>query len=127
IAIMHRSMAIWVLTLSLAALPMYAGSFQGKAEPRRADDANKPAPAVQNQPLKLPAWWKKGDPLPIEKSNCVRCHLTAGRELTIPVRDFARSIHDLAKLTCNKCHGGDTKNDATAHEAEHGFIGTKLS
>ncbi|HLN33020.1 MAG TPA: cytochrome c3 family protein [Gemmataceae bacterium] len=124
---MHRSMAIWVLTLSLAALPMRAGSFQGKAETLRADDANKPAPAVQNQPLKLPGWWKKGDPLPIEKSNCVRCHLTAGRELTLPVRDFARSIHDLAKLTCNKCHGGDTKNDATAHEADHGFIGTKLS
>ena len=31
--------------------------------------------------------------LPIEKTNCVRCHLTAGRELTVPVRDFARSVH----------------------------------
>ena len=81
----------------------------------------------QNKPLKLPEWWNAADPLPIEKSNCVRCHLTAGRELTAPLREFARSIHDFAKLSCNDCHGGDTKNDATAHESEHGFIGTKLS
>ena len=80
-----------------------------------------------SQPLKLPAWWNAADPLPIEKRNCVRCHLTAGRELTAPLREFARSVHDLAKLSCNDCHGGDTNNDATAHESEHGFIGTKLS
>jgi hypothetical protein len=86
----------------------------------------KEAPA-KDKPLKLPAWWQAGDPLPAEKTNCVRCHLTAGRELTAPVRDFARSAHDRAGLSCNDCHGGDTKNDATAHEAEHGFIGTKLS
>src|SRR5436305_10107290 len=78
-------------------------------------------------PLKLPANWNPRDPLPIEKTNCVRCHLTAGRELTVPVRDFARSVHDRANLSCNDCHGGNTAEDATAHEAEHGFIGTKLS
>jgi hypothetical protein len=77
--------------------------------------------------LKLPKWWKAGDPLPGEKSNCVRCHLNAGRELTVPVRDFARSVHDRAKLSCNDCHGGDTEHDATAHEHEKGFIGTKMS
>src|SRR5262245_48530288 len=85
------------------------------------------APRPADQPLKLPEWWKATEPLPIEKTNCVRCHLTAGRELTAPLRDFARSIHDFAKLSCNDCHGGDTKNDATAHESAHGFIGTKLS
>lgn len=78
-------------------------------------------------PLELPDWWDGGDPLPIEKSNCVRCHLTAGRELTVPVRDFARSAHDRAKLSCNDCHGGNTEDDTKAHEHEFEFIGTKLS
>jgi len=87
------------------------------------DDKSNQQP--QEKALKLPDWWPAGHPVPIEKSNCVRCHLTAGRELTVPVREFARSVHDLAKLSCNDCHGGDTKNDATAHE--HDFIGTKLS
>jgi hypothetical protein len=77
--------------------------------------------------LKLPQWWKAGDPLPGEKSNCVRCHLNAGRELTVPLRDFARSVHDRAKLSCNDCHGGDTEHDASAHEHDKGFIGTKMS
>jgi hypothetical protein len=86
------------------------------------------APVSQDEPkLKLPEWWKAGDPLPGEKSNCVRCHLTAGRELTVPLRDFARSVHDRAKLSCNDCHGGDTEHDATAHEHDKGFIGTKMS
>jgi hypothetical protein len=84
-------------------------------------------PPKDNQPLKLPDWWKAGDPVPLEKTNCVRCHLTAGRELTTPVRDFARSVHDRAHLSCHDCHGGDIEHDATAHEAEHDFIGTKLS
>ena len=79
------------------------------------------------QPLKLPANWNPRDPLPVEKTNCVRCHLTAGRELTVPVRDFARSVHDRAQLSCNDCHGGNVEDDTTAHEPEHGFIGTKLS
>src|SRR5262249_30235271 len=71
-------------------------------------------------PFKLPKEWNPADPLPIVKSNCVRCHLTAGRELTAPLRDFARSTHDFAHLSCNDCHGGDTEHDATAHESEHG-------
>jgi hypothetical protein len=82
---------------------------------------------VKEPPLKLPDWWKAGDPLPIEKTNCVRCHLTAGRELTLPVRDFARSAHDRARLSCNDCHGGSTEKDSEAHEPQHDFIGTKLS
>ena len=84
-------------------------------------------PGVDEPPLKLPAWWKAGDPLPREKTNCVRCHLTAGRELTAPVRDFAQGAHDYASLSCNDCHGGDTEHDATAHEHDKGFIGTKLT
>src|SRR5437870_4419025 len=89
--------------------------------------AQVPASPVESRPLKLPNGWKADDPLPLEKTNCVRCHLTAGRELTTPVRDFARSVHDRAQLSCNDCHGGNTKDDSSAHEAEHGFIGTKLS
>jgi hypothetical protein len=84
-------------------------------------------PPVAVKPLKLPPGWNPRDPLPVEKTNCVRCHLTAGRELTAPVRDFARSVHDRASLSCNDCHGGNTVEDNSAHEAEHGFIGTKLS
>ena len=89
----------------------------------QGDDKSKPA----DKPLKLPEGWKADDPLPVEKTNCVRCHLTAGRELTAPVRDFARSVHDLAQLSCQSCHGGNTKDDATAHLDRFGFIGTKLS
>jgi hypothetical protein len=111
---MARSIILVVLGLVLA--------VSSSAAPVGSDP-----PPAGNQPLKLPEWWKAGDALPVVKSNCVRCHLTAGRELTVPVRDYARSAHDLAGLSCNDCHGGDTKNDATAHEAEHGFIGTKLS
>jgi hypothetical protein len=84
-------------------------------------------PPKQDKPLKLPQWWKADDPLPNEKTNCVRCHLTAGRELTVPLRDFARSVHDRVRMSCNDCHGGNTKDDASAHEPEHHFIGTKLS
>src|SRR5262245_26279104 len=83
-------------------------------------------PAV-DKPLKLPEGWKAEDPIPIEKTNCVRCHLTAGRELTAPVREFARSVHDRARLSCQDCHGGNTEEDTSAHEGEHGFIGTKMS
>lgn len=78
-------------------------------------------------PLKLPRWWKAGDPVPTVKSNCVRCHLTAGRELTAPAQDFARSVHDLHGMTCSDCHGGNRDKDTSAHEEEFGFIGTKLS
>jgi hypothetical protein len=75
-------------------------------------------PASQEKPI---------EPSPNKKTNCVRCHSTAGRELTEPVRFFARSAHDIAHLSCNDCHGGNTSEDSTAHEADHGFIGTKLS
>ncbi len=97
-------------------------------DPARPEPAapKKPAPAG-DAPLKLPPGWNPEDPLPLVKTNCVRCHLTAGRELTVPLRDFAKSAHDRARLSCNDCHGGDTEHDATAHEHEHGFIGTKMS
>jgi hypothetical protein len=67
-------------------------------------------------------------PVPQEKTNCVRCHLTAGRELTEAVHTFAHSVHDVnAGVTCHDCHGGNTEDDAKAHVAEFGFIGTKMS
>jgi hypothetical protein len=116
---MKRSVAAVVVGLFLVA------SAEPKPEPTAPKDAKK-APAA-DAPLKLPKEWNPDDPLPIVKSNCVRCHLTAGRELTNPLRDFARSVHDRAHLSCNDCHGGDTEHDATAHEHEHDFIGTKLS
>lgn len=82
---------------------------------------------ADDKPLQRPPGWKADEPLPRANTNCVRCHLTAGRELTAPVRDFARSAHDRARLSCNDCHGGNTDDDTTAHGESHGFIGTKLS
>jgi hypothetical protein len=122
---MFRRLVTFGLALALiaAVLVRPIWSRQPAELVARDDDKGK----AESKPLKLPEWWRVGDPLPIEKTNCVRCHLTAGRELTMPLREFARSVHDLAKLSCNDCHGGDTKNDAGAHDHEHGFIGTKLS
>lgn len=122
--IMLRCFFVAGLTVALLAVPTHM-PYGGSRVNAAPDDKTKPAKA--DEQLKLPQWWKKGDPLPVEKSNCVRCHLNAGRELTGAVRDFARSVHDVAKLSCFNCHGGDTKNDVAAHEVEHGFIGTKLS
>lgn len=84
-------------------------------------------PASEDKPLVAPANWPKDHPLPAVASNCVRCHLTAGRELTAVVADFAHSVHDNNGLTCYDCHGGNPHDDVSAHEPEHGFIGTKLS
>jgi hypothetical protein len=113
------------------ALAVLTGLILVASADTRPDTKPEPADKTKNPPadapLKLPKEWDPKDPLPIVKGNCVRCHLTAGRELTAPLRDFARSVHDLAHLTCSDCHGGDTENDATAHESEHGFIGTKMS
>jgi hypothetical protein len=122
---MLRQIAVVVLALVIITAgtlrPLWSRQLTELVAPSD-DKKNQPAPG---KALKLPDWWPAGQPVPIEKSNCVRCHLTAGRELTVPVREFARSVHDLAKLSCNDCHGGDTMNDAAAHE--HEFIGTKLS
>lgn len=103
----------------------------GASAERSADGVGSQNPAESKkekaeEPLKLPRWW--GDnPLPFVKSNCMRCHLTAGRELTYPVQDFARSVHDYQEMSCSDCHGGNLEDDALAHEEEFGFIGTKLS
>jgi hypothetical protein len=120
---MSRGILLGVLFLPVVGLVAPLTASRGRAW--ALDDA--PTSCGKDKPLKLPAWWKAEDPLPLEKTNCVRCHLTAGRELTVPLRDFARSAHDRVKMSCNDCHGGNTKDDATAHEAEHHFIGTKMS
>jgi len=83
--------------------------------------------AESDEPLELPEGWPERLPPPVEKTNCVRCHLQAGRELTYAVMDFSHSVHDLNLMSCNDCHGGDTENDALAHDDSAGFIGTKLS
>jgi hypothetical protein len=114
--------------LGCVALALFAaGDDPGSGSRAAGSSCITEDPPRQPPGLKLPDWWKAGDPLPLEKTNCVRCHLTAGRELTMPVHDFARSAHDLARLSCNDCHGGNTNNDVAAHEPEGGFIGTKLS
>ncbi|MBX9789052.1 MAG: cytochrome c3 family protein [Pirellulales bacterium] len=95
-----------------------------------ADGKSKPAaekPAADAAPLEAPKNWPAGHPLPKVASNCARCHLTAGRELTLAAKDFAHSVHDLQEMSCSDCHGGNTHDDVEAHEPEFGFIGTKLS
>lgn len=84
------------------------------------------APDADDQ-LQPPEGWPEGYPLPQANTNCVRCHITAGRELSIAVLHFSHSVHDLNYLSCADCHGGNTEDDAKAHDPEFGFIGTKLS
>jgi hypothetical protein len=111
--------------------PPAASSVQKETGAKSGEGGKKAAighvHAADAAPLRLPRWWKAGDPVPTVKSNCVRCHLTAGRELTAPAQDFARSVHDLHGMTCSDCHGGNRDKDSSAHEEEFGFIGTKLS
>jgi hypothetical protein len=116
----------------LSAEPPPVSSTKKDADAKVSDGSKKAAigrvhAGDAEAPVRLPRWWKAGDPVPMVKSNCVRCHLTAGRELTAPAQDFARSVHDLHGMTCSDCHGGNRDKDESAHEAEFGFIGTKLS
>ncbi len=74
-----------------------------------------------------PENWPKDHPLPLVESNCARCHLTAGRELTAAVVNFVRSVHDQQQMSCSDCHGGNTEDDVKAHYEDFGFIGTKKS
>lgn len=98
-----------------------------KREERKLAKTGVPRKYDPNEPLAAPPNWPPNHPLPQVASNCARCHLTAGRELTLAVKDFAHSVHDLNQITCNDCHGGNTEDNISAHENEFGFIGTKLS
>jgi formate-dependent nitrite reductase cytochrome c552 subunit len=97
----------------------------GRAATESSSDAE--STSDTKEPLTPPRGWPKGHPLPTVRSNCMECHLKAGRELTLAVRDFSHSVHDLNGLTCYDCHGGNPDDDASAHEEEFDFIGTKLS
>lgn len=121
--------------LPLLVCALAAGDFWARAaEPQRSpsvEPANDAAAETESTdddaPLVAPRGWPPGHPLPTVRSNCVKCHLKAGRALTLAVRDFSHSVHDLNGLTCFDCHGGNPEDDASAHEAEFDFIGTKLS
>jgi len=120
------SLALFAMALvAVATLALTAAEPQstpkGAAEKKEAPA--KPAP----RKLVAPKGWPEGHPLPVVASNCVACHLTAGRELTDAVKHFVRSAHDLQDLTCYDCHGGNREVDSKAHEEEFHFIGTKLS
>ncbi|MBX7168419.1 MAG: cytochrome c3 family protein [Pirellulales bacterium] len=118
---------ILLLCGSLAEMTLVAGEGD---EPSAGESPQPKAEAVAAgdvPPLVAPKNWPKDVPLPQENTNCVRCHLTAGRELTAAVKDFAHSVHDLNAMSCADCHGGRTDDDVHAHSEEDGFIGTKLS
>jgi hypothetical protein len=124
---MTRWSAAILLAASFFGLMRFMSARGAQGLQTTGSTPQKTAPPAEEKPLQLPKGWSPADPLPFQKSNCVRCHLKAGRELTTPVRDFARSIHDRNRLSCNDCHGGNTDEDGSAHEEQHGFIGTKLS
>lgn len=102
-----------------------AGESDVAAEAEQADQCE--FACGDDEGLVRPEGWPEDEPLPTVNSNCTRCHLTAGRELTAAVVHFTRSAHDINELTCNDCHGGNTEDDITAHDDEFDFIGTKLS
>jgi hypothetical protein len=106
--------------LLLAKTEMLVGGDQAPAKA-------KPEGEPVRKKLVAPKNWPAGHPLPIVGSNCVACHLTAGRELTAAVKNFVRSVHDIKEMTCYDCHGGNSRDDVKAHEGEFGFIGTKKS
>ncbi|MGD9648188.1 MAG: cytochrome c3 family protein [Pirellulales bacterium] len=114
------SVELWLASTAVAE-PTAADAAAADDEP---GDDKKSADAA---PLVAPKNWPKDHPLPQVSSNCARCHLTAGRELTLAVKDFAHSVHDLQEMSCSDCHGGNTHDDVEAHELEFDFIGTKLS
>src|SRR5256885_2206621 len=107
---MTRGLSIVSLLLLVAAIAVVALMLRreqrGAPEPSPAKPPLRAAvdPQAAEPSLTLPEWWNRDDPLPQKRTNCMRCHLTAGRELTRPVRDFARSVHDLAGYSCNDCH-----------------------
>ncbi len=104
------------------------GVFSAVAEdqpPKAAAGRPEGQPAVKK--LVKPPDWPPNHPLPLIGSNCAACHLTAGRELTAAVVNFARSAHDMQEMTCYDCHGGNTVDDVKAHVEAFGFIGTKKS
>jgi nitrate/TMAO reductase-like tetraheme cytochrome c subunit len=126
-----RPLRLALLSPVLVVAAAAAANFWLRAEETN-DRAGDKAPAgnasrAEANVLKAPANWPANHPLPQVASNCARCHLTAGRELTLAVRDFAHSVHDLTQMSCNDCHGGNTEDDVKAHEDQFGFIGTKLS
>jgi len=129
----HASLTRWTRPATLVFAVALICAFSWADFALRADDdaatgkSTTAPPAATGDELKLPDFWPEGHPLPDVKSNCVKCHLNAGRELTVPLIHFAHSVHDLNAMSCNDCHGGNTEDDAKAHEEEFGFIGTKLS
>jgi hypothetical protein len=98
-----------------------------KSDDKKPTDDKKSADKKPTDKKPDPHWvkpkgWPKDMPLPQVNSNCSRCHLTAGRQLTWAVQDFVRSAHDIQEMTCHDCHGGNSENDTKAHEEEDGFI-----
>jgi nitrate/TMAO reductase-like tetraheme cytochrome c subunit len=122
------TLEVWLASTAIAEPAADEAAATEKPAAEKNDDKNddkKPSPDAA--PLEAPKNWPKDHPLPQVASNCARCHLTAGRELTLAVKDFAHSVHDLEEMSCSDCHGGNTHEDVEAHEPEFGFIGTKLS
>lgn len=107
------------LALAAVAAPGLAARFRPAAVPGEV------ATDQLGVDFHVPADWPPGQPLPAIVTNCVRCHIDKGGEISRSVYEFAGGVHDTGVLSCNQCHGGNVRNDETAHEGD--FISGKLS
>ena len=65
----------------------------------------------------------KGNPLQAKENTCVKCHLESGGELSIPVKEWQKSIHKKVGVMCVDCHGGDPTSMENAMDEAKGFRG----
>ncbi len=61
------------------------------------------------------------------ESSCVRCHSEEeDSDLSRPVEEWSRSVHAVAEVSCDACHGGnpfEDDEDLAMDEDEAGFLG----
>jgi len=54
---------------------------------------------------------------------CVTCHLKESGKASTPAKEFQKSIHAEAGVTCVDCHGGNPKDEDKAMDSSEGFTG----
>jgi hypothetical protein len=55
--------------------------------------------------------------------NCIECHSSLAAQFSQPVLLWKSSIHSEHGITCDACHGGDTRDSANAMSPARGFRG----
>ncbi len=59
----------------------------------------------------------------VKVDSCVECHQRQQGQLQAPVAPWRESVHGKAGVTCDGCHGGDSKDPTMAHSPSAGFLG----